>query len=275
VANSSLVSVVDVAIHTAPNKAITEFDGQGGHRYERVIIDRAEGSNKLLAANSDAFHSSGCRSGPSIVDCSFGFTGDDYFNIHNTMQIVLNVSRVPRSSSSKRRHASSSSGATEDANEVHSTEARADSAVDTQIFVAEPLLDALMTSQYGFNTAYGTAVQFENVHDGDELELYHSSDLAEAGVVQVSQRPYRLTADRADAAAATTALASAGLAVAANIGAVVLWRVSLAPSAAADSIAAGMLVNMRGWDAGDALVTGSRFHDSYCTSGRIKVINLC
>lgn len=89
VANSSQVTTHDLSVFAASNKAITEFDGEGGHIYERVKLIRKPGSDRLLAANSDAFHSSGCRAGPRLSECELSYSGDDYFNVHNTLQVVL------------------------------------------------------------------------------------------------------------------------------------------------------------------------------------------
>ena len=104
--NSSRCRFVDVAIHSAPFMAVTEFDGKGGHVYERVIVGRrivpdvhsrcAGGSRVCLAivsSNADVFHSSGCRDGPRLTNASFSYALDDYFNCHSRAQVC----RLPRS----------------------------------------------------------------------------------------------------------------------------------------------------------------------------------
>ena len=77
----------NVDIHAASNMAITEFQGDGGNRYERVSLVPRDAS-RPLASNADGFHSSGLRNGPTLSGLTMLNLLDDYFNVHNTFQIV-------------------------------------------------------------------------------------------------------------------------------------------------------------------------------------------
>ena len=102
--NSTRCRFEDVSIHSAPYMAVTEFDGVGGHVYERVTVGRRRGIASatdlcgrhssprvclaLVSSNADVFHSSGCRDGPRLTNVSFSYAMDDYFNVHSRAQVV-------------------------------------------------------------------------------------------------------------------------------------------------------------------------------------------
>jgi len=86
--NSSRITTKDVHIHAGGNMGFLEQMGGGGHRYERVKIVRRPGSDDLMALNADGFHSSDVGVGPALVDSEISFTGDDFLNIHNRMNVV-------------------------------------------------------------------------------------------------------------------------------------------------------------------------------------------
>lgn len=76
-----------VSIYSAGNMAITEFQGGGGNHYNNVFLV-PRGPTTPLASNADGFHSSGMRHGPTLSNVSMLNLLDDYFNVHNTFQIV-------------------------------------------------------------------------------------------------------------------------------------------------------------------------------------------
>ena len=43
-----------------------------------------------MVARRDALHFSDLRRGPTVVDSVVGHSGDDFFNVHNTLLLVLN-----------------------------------------------------------------------------------------------------------------------------------------------------------------------------------------
>eukprot|EP00730_Choanoeca_flexa_P015122 TRINITY_DN6865_c0_g1_i1.p1 TRINITY_DN6865_c0_g1~~TRINITY_DN6865_c0_g1_i1.p1 ORF type:complete len:552 (+),score=114.01 TRINITY_DN6865_c0_g1_i1:133-1656(+) len=232
IANSSLVTVQDVHIYGSPNKAITEFDGHGQHTYRRVVIGRRPGGNRRLAANSDAFHSAGTQVGPTLRNCSFSWVGDDFFNIHNTLQLVLNAS-------------------------------------DRAIVVVEPLLRPDQLALYGYNTAYGTAVQFEHTKPGFTLSIHDPSNAKLKQQMTVAEHPSSITDANviAQAKQLQHVLATRGLDVAEAFD-VRVWRVPVTTDTSA--LQAGDLISMDDWSARDASVQACNFRDTYCTSGRIK-----
>eukprot|EP00039_Didymoeca_costata_P032708 m.38969 g.38969 ORF g.38969 m.38969 type:complete len:571 (+) comp9499_c0_seq2:362-2074(+) len=244
IANSSLVELTDIVIHSSPNKALTEFDGLGGHVYERVKVIRNPQGEGLLAANSDAFHSAGCKNGPTIRYCEFSNCGDDFFNVHNTMQIVAKDVVVDEN--------------------------------DVELYIAEPLLHESSAKLYGKNTAYGTAVQFEHVRQGDNLTFYRPHDLllvATASVVSATPSSIVMPSNASQEISA--ALTKLGLPVAESFG-VVTWRLIVSLTQVipellqAGTLPMGYVVNMEGWGAKNTLITESHFHHGYCTAGRMK-----
>ena len=64
-----------------------ELDGGGGHVYRRVKNLRRDG--QLISANADCFHSIDVAVGPTIVDSALGYCLDDFFNIHNSIHVLL------------------------------------------------------------------------------------------------------------------------------------------------------------------------------------------
>lgn len=102
--NSSRCRFLDVRIHSASYMAVTEYDGVGGHSYERITVGRrpnlrsaTERCGKpdkprlclaVVSSNADVFHSSGCRDGPHLRRVSFSYAMDDYLNVHSRAQVV-------------------------------------------------------------------------------------------------------------------------------------------------------------------------------------------
>jgi hypothetical protein len=244
VANSSTVALHDLSIYAAPNKAITELDGPGSHSYTRIYLGRRPGDNvSLLAANSDAFHSAGTRLGPTLRNSEFGWCGDDFFNIHSTLQILLNRSLSPDGS--------------------------------PRLFVVEPLLNMDQAQLYGVNSAYGTALQFEHATIGMRLSGFDPSTLAPLGPpVQLLTDPVPVV-DEASLRAAEAlydVLVARGLPVAGRFG-VRLWQVATTTPDDSPSWTAGTLLTMDDWSAAQATVLDNHFHDGYCTAGRLKCPN--
>ena len=58
-----------------------------GNHYNNVFLV-PRGPTTPLASNADGFHSSGMRHGPTLSNVSMLNLLDDYFNVHNTFQIV-------------------------------------------------------------------------------------------------------------------------------------------------------------------------------------------
>lgn len=89
--NCTEVSAEDVTIHAGGNMGFLESGGEGNNHYRRVSIVRKTDGEGLMALNADGFHSDGVGVGPTLEDSVITFTGDDFLNIHNRMQVVCEV----------------------------------------------------------------------------------------------------------------------------------------------------------------------------------------
>ena len=89
--NSSSITTKQVYIHAGGNMGFLEQLGAGGNVYDGVKIVRRPGSTDLLALNADGFHSSDVGVGPTLIDSEISFTGDDFLNILNSMNIVCDA----------------------------------------------------------------------------------------------------------------------------------------------------------------------------------------
>lgn len=76
-------------IYGSSSMGILESGGRGGHVYEQVRIGRRDGSDRLLATCADGIHSNGVLRGPTVRSSEIGFTGDDTFNVHNSIAVVI------------------------------------------------------------------------------------------------------------------------------------------------------------------------------------------
>ena len=86
--NSSDVVTEDLTILSAPQMAITAFLGGGGHVFRRIRFE-PRWSQGGVVASQDAMHFSDLRRGPLVEDSVVGFSGDDFFNVHSTIMMVL------------------------------------------------------------------------------------------------------------------------------------------------------------------------------------------
>ena len=108
VQNSTNVTTRGVAIHSASLFGLSEFDGGGGHTWENIWLGRrthlaghqdtqlcGRPPGRLcfgvLASNADAFHSSGCKQGPTLRNVTLSNNFDDFFNLHSRLQMVGTV----------------------------------------------------------------------------------------------------------------------------------------------------------------------------------------
>jgi len=87
--NCSSVTTQDVTIRAAGYFGIVDLNGEGGNTYRRVQIVSPY-NDRPLAANADGIHSSNCKKGPLIEECKIANINDDFFNVHNTLQLVAN-----------------------------------------------------------------------------------------------------------------------------------------------------------------------------------------
>jgi hypothetical protein len=87
--HSSNFTTQDLVIHGSCNMAVWELGGLGGNTFSRLRVQRPPGSQRLLAANFDGFHSEGSKIAPTLRDSVIEFIADDFFNVHNAIDVVL------------------------------------------------------------------------------------------------------------------------------------------------------------------------------------------
>ena len=90
--NCSNILSEDITIHQAPFFAVTAFNGGGGHTFRRVHLPNdtaiAPGPDPFQHQR-DGFHFSDLRRGVLVENCDGTAFGDDFFNAHNTIMVVL------------------------------------------------------------------------------------------------------------------------------------------------------------------------------------------
>ena len=89
VSGSESVTLQAFHIYGASSMGIVEAAGRGGNVYENMRIGRRDGSSRLLSTNADGLHSNGVMRGPTLRSSEIAFTGDDLFNVHNSISVVI------------------------------------------------------------------------------------------------------------------------------------------------------------------------------------------
>jgi hypothetical protein len=89
--NCSDVVTEDLTIFSAPSMAITAFNGGGGHVFRRIKTKFSQhpGASTTHVVSRDAMHFSDLRRGPIIEDSVIGYSGDDFFNVHGSLFLLL------------------------------------------------------------------------------------------------------------------------------------------------------------------------------------------
>ena len=95
--NSSRCIVEDLTIRHAPYMAITSFLGDGGHVFRRVAFEPDPKDPHAMIAGKDGLHESDVRRGLQFLDSTIHGTADDFFNFHNTLQLVYKCDAFSRS----------------------------------------------------------------------------------------------------------------------------------------------------------------------------------
>lgn len=78
----------DVSVYCSPGMGIGEFNGKGGNLYKNVKIVRRPGTDRLMTAAADGFHSYMMEKGPTLDGCEISYTEDDLLNIHGFVAFV-------------------------------------------------------------------------------------------------------------------------------------------------------------------------------------------
>jgi hypothetical protein len=138
--NCSNVTVEDVVLRAAPFMAVTAFQGYGNHTFRNIHF--VPHPSRDLVGRRDAMHFSDLRVGPTVINSTIGYTGDDFFNVHSTMLLVLNCSH-------------------------NATEGRQSSSKWECLLVNPRVLPSAPR-----NSVYGTFSTLEFVRPGDVLSFY-------------------------------------------------------------------------------------------------------
>lgn len=87
------MEIIDVTIKGGRGFCVHESNGEGGNHYRFTVTypEKPPGATEapLLAANADAFHSSGMRRGPVVEGCRFEGMPDDGVAIHGAYGLVM------------------------------------------------------------------------------------------------------------------------------------------------------------------------------------------
>eukprot|EP00039_Didymoeca_costata_P022152 m.346225 g.346225 ORF g.346225 m.346225 type:complete len:514 (+) comp28439_c0_seq1:48-1589(+) len=89
--NSSRCAFASVEMHSYPNVGISDSGGVGGNMLEKVVISRNASSPlfQYLVGNMGALNSNGAFHGPKVIGCNFSHIGDDFFNSHTSIGVVI------------------------------------------------------------------------------------------------------------------------------------------------------------------------------------------
>lgn len=90
--NCTRVVVENVIIRAAPFMAVTAFQGGGDHFFHKLKFEPTP--NRTIVGVRDALHFSDLRKGPTVIGSTMGYTGDDFFNVHSTLMLVLQCTRL-------------------------------------------------------------------------------------------------------------------------------------------------------------------------------------
>jgi hypothetical protein len=242
--NSSRCVVEDLTIRHAPFMAITSFLGDGGHVFRRVVFQPDPKNSNAMIAGKDGLHESDVRHGLQFLDSTIHGTADDFFNFHNTLQLVYKCDTFSRS-----------------------------------CLIINPHIDAVP-----LNTIYGSARVLSNVRSGDVFSFYplacHNAgecinstftNLATLSVTETHEvTDTTLLREVAAWSVKTYTNKSNGLM---HFGeGSDLWNISFAAAPAADfaKLCATNLVNVDTMSGSGAVIDSCVFSVTACNLGRIK-----
>lgn len=241
--NSSDVTSEDITIVKAPFFSVTAFNGGGGHVFRRFHLPADTGTDASGRPTDrwpherDAFHFSDLRRGVVLEDSDAAGFGDDFFNSHNTLMIVL------------RRES------------------------PTSLLLVNPHLQNVA---YGRNTVYGTNCALENVRGGDTMSFFAYPDLRDCrsaplggDACTVLGAPEAITdgATLADAATLAKAMIEEHGTIAFDASDV--WRVKFRSPVSA-SVGRAALVNIDSFSTPGTIIRNNVFNGSKYNIGRFK-----
>jgi len=239
----------DITVFSAPFFSVTAFNGGGGHVFRRFHLPNTTYKPRgpdAYAHQRDAFHFTDLRRGVTLEDSDGSSFGDDFFNSHNTIMIVLKQESP------------------------------------TTLLLINPHVQNVAS---GRNTVYGTNCVLQDLRGGDELSFFAAQNVSLFAPVRklggnsalpsvVSAAP-RLAADAgtlAEAAALAKVMQaefSDALTKMISFDASDVWRVrfraAVPPSAVASS-----LVNIDSFSTPGTVVRNNSFVNTRYNIGRFK-----
>ena len=241
--NSTNVVSEDITIYQAPFFSVTAFNGGGGHVFRRFRLPSnhtagAGGGGGRYPHQRDAFHFTDLRRGVVLEDSDAHGFGDDFFNSHNTLMIVL------------RRES------------------------PTSLLLINPHLQNVA---YGRNTVYGTNCVLENIRRGDTMRFFaYPGDMIDceasplgSGASMAAGSPVRVDDAATLADAALLAKYMQGTFSTVAFDASDVWRVQL-QSAVASDVNRAALVNLDAFSTPGTVIRNNRFNVSRYNIGRFK-----
>lgn len=242
--NCSDVVSEDVTIVQAPDMAVTAFNGGGGHVFRRFVLPAGmwepPDHRNAYQHQRDAFHFTDLRRGVLLEDSVARSLGDDFFNAHNTLMVVLRVE------------------------------------TPSQLLVVNPHLEGYWNGGRGKNTVYGTNCVLENLRPGDAASFFawpeNTSTVATpealgAGLVDAAPTAIGDSAAVAEAAALFKGISRNRST--AGMESDDIWRVRFA-RAVPSRVGPGTLVNLDSFATPGTVVRNNVFANSRYHMGRFK-----
>lgn len=259
--NSSEVVLQHYDMHAAADMTHLENLGAGGHIYNDCNIRRRPsaptppgyGADRLLASNSDGFHSFSVERGPTLQDSELSFMADDFINLHN--RILLLACGL----------------------QAVASQARGAVGRSVVLTIVDPgdVLGHASPSCAPFNVSCmrltSTTYTMSQVVVGDELKLYTTEPpYRQLATALVSGPPVMLTRGSSTISPALPASWAPRM----QPETVAAWKVPVIATGAGGVPPYGALVQLDRLASSGAVVQRNYFHDSYNNVGRFAASNL-
>ena len=236
----------DITVFSAPFFSVTAFNGGGGHVFRRFHLPnttyRPRGPD-AYAHQRDAFHFTDLRRGVTLEDSDGSSFGDDFFNSHNTIMVVLRQESP------------------------------------TTLLLINPHVQNVAS---GRNTVYGTNCVLGDLRAGDKLSFFKAQNVSAFAPVTrlggtsalpsvVSAAPQQVTDAGILAEAAALAKAMRAEYAMVSFDASDVWRVRFRSTAALPpSAVASSLVNIDSFSTPGTVVRNNTFVNTRYNIGRFK-----
>ena len=247
--NSSSVLSEDITIFRAPFFAVTAFNGGGGHIFRRFNLPGGivpDPGPCPYPHQRDAFHFSDMRRGVTLEDSVASDFGDDFFNSHNTIMLVL-----------------------------------ARESPSSLLIINPHVQNVRWREGWWLNTVYGTNSVLENVGGGDTMSFFAPVNVTSVDSADFAPRPRSAApcvvagaterVGDATVLAAASALASSFARSYGTVGfdASDVWRVQFTVPLP-HAVVQGSLVNVDSFSTPGTIVRNNTFNNTRYNLGRFK-----